>query len=366
MLASKPVATTPTGKRGGRSIAISEFVTRYGVVIAWLLVIGVFSALKPQTFATWANFQTIFGSQSVLLILTLGLVLSLSVGELDLSIAGVMAVAVVLVGHLNVTHHVPVVPTILIVLLFGLLAGLVNAFFVVVVGVESIVVTLGMGTLLSGIAVAINVETVSGISESLVNAVRGHLLGLPYSFWYAILLTVIVWYLFSLTPLGRRMHFVRVGPQVARLSGVRVDRIRAGALVATSLIASLAGIVQASPLAASSPTVSAAYLLPAFSAAFLGSTTIQPGRFNAWGTFVGVYFLVTGITGLELLGLSGWIENVFYGGSLVLAVALSRLVARYQRRLKIKEGQLGESASKPTADTRAAGETARLPGGEER
>ena len=83
-LASKPAATPPTAKRRSRSIAISEFGTRYGVVIAWLLVIGVFSLLRPETFATWANFQTIFGSQSVLLILTLGLVLALSVGELDL------------------------------------------------------------------------------------------------------------------------------------------------------------------------------------------------------------------------------------------------------------------------------------------
>jgi ribose transport system permease protein len=321
-----------------RPTAVGELASRFGVPIAWAAVIGVFSLLRPDTFATAANFQTIFGSQAVLLILTLGLVLTLSVGELDLSIAGVMSVAVVAVGYLNVVHHWAIVPVLLVVLAFGVLAGVVNAFFVVVVGVESIVVTLGMGTLLGGLAVAIHLETVTGISQGLVDAVRTNLLGLPYAFWYALILTVAIWYVFTFTPLGRRMHFVRVGPEVARLSGIRVDVIRFGALVATSVCAAFAGVVQAGILGASSPSVSASYLLPAFSAAFLGSTTIRPGRFNAWGTFVGVYFLVTGITGLELLGLSGWIEDVFYGGSLVLAVALSRIVARSQLRVKVGEG----------------------------
>ena len=72
-------------------------------------------------------------------------------------------------------------------------------------------------------------------------------------------------------------------------------------------------------------------LILLFAAAFLGSTAIVPGRFNAWGTFIAVYFLVTGITGLQYLGYAGWPEQVFYGGSLVLAVTLSHLAGR--RRL---------------------------------
>ena len=83
---------------------------------------------------------------------------------------------------------------------------------------------------------------------------------------------------------------------------------------------------------------------PAFSAAFLGSTTIEPGRFNAWGTFVAVYFLVTGITGLQLLGLSGWIESVFYGASLVLAVALARVVSRYELLRRVRNAAPGGDA----------------------
>src|SRR5581483_6228395 len=116
-----------------------------------------------------------------------------------------------------------------------------------------------------------------------------------------------------------------VGRDVARLSGIRVDLIRGATLMFSAVLAALAGILLAGQLGSSDPNAANQYLLPAFAAAFLGATAITPGRFNAWGSFVAVYFLLTGITGLELLGLSGWIEQVFYGGSLAVAVTLSRL-----------------------------------------
>ncbi len=93
-------------------------------------------------------------------------------------------------------------------------------------------------------------------------------------------------------------------------------------------MSALAGVVLCGTLGSSDPNVSSAYLLPAFAAAFLGATAINPGRFNPWGSFIAVYFLIAGITGLELVGLSGWIEDVFYGASLVFAVALSRVAGR--------------------------------------
>jgi ribose transport system permease protein len=90
----------------------------------------------------------------------------------------------------------------------------------------------------------------------------------------------------------------------------------------------LGGVLYAGTQGAADPSSGASYLLPAFAAVFLGATAINPGRFNPWGTFIAVFFLITGITGLELLGFTGWVENAFYGASLVLAVALSRLAAR--------------------------------------
>lgn len=305
-----------------------EFLRRYGVVVVWAVMILVFSLLRPETFPTWGNFTTIAGSQAVLVIITMALLFPLAAGEFDLSVSGVLGVSLVLVGWLNVEHSWPIVPTVIVALSAGLAVGVVNAFFVVAARVESIVVTLGTGTLLAGLALAINDQTIGGVSSSLVDAVRSPVLGIPVLFFYGVLLTIALWYVFSYTPFGRYLYFVGANPDVARLAGVKVTKVRVVSFLLSGLLSALAGVVLAGSLGAADPNTSTTFLLPAFAAAFLGSSMIAPGRFNPWGALIAVYFLITGITGLQLLGLSGWIEQVFYGGSLVLAVAFARLAAR--------------------------------------
>jgi ribose transport system permease protein len=234
----------------------------------------------------------------------------------------------VITGWLNAIHGWPIELAILVALASGIIVGLVNAFFVVVVGVESIVVTLGTGTLLAGLALEIGPTTTGGISSSLVTAIRHPIFGVPAVFYYGLLLTALLWYVYSMTPLGRYLYFVGSGRDVARLAGIRVDRLRAGAFVVSGFVSALAGVALAGYLGASDPTVSQGFLLPAFAAAFLGASIISVGRYNPWGSFIAVYFLVTGVTGLELLGYIGWIEQVFYGACLVLAVTFSRLAGR--------------------------------------
>lgn len=309
---------------------LADLSYRYAILIAWAVVIAVFGALRPDTFLTPSNFQTIFGTQAVLLILTLGLLFPLAAGEFDLSIGGVIGFGAMFTAVLNVQYGWPIGLAVVIVLAVGAVVGLVNAFFVVRIGVHSFVVTLGTGTLLLGATLGISdSQTIGGISETLVTSVRERVfLGLPLVFYYSVGLTILVWYLFSHTPLGRYLVFVGQGREVARLAGLRVDLLRAGSLVVSGLVAALAGLCLAGLLGAADPRVGATYLLPAFAGAFLGSTAVQPDRFNPWGAFIAVYFLVTGITGLQLLGYSGWVEQVFYGGSLVLAVTFSKLVSR--------------------------------------
>jgi ribose transport system permease protein len=314
-----------------RRFDLPDLGNRFGLLAAWAAVIVVFSIARPETFATATNFQAIFGSQAVLLVVTMGLLVALTAGEFDLSIAGVLQMSLVLVGWLNVEQGWPILAAVLAALAAGVLIGLINAFFTIVVGIESIVVTLGTGTLLLGLSVGINNLAITGISDGLIEVVRTELFGIQMGFFYGLLLTALVWYVFRYTPLGRYLFFVGAGRDVARLSGIRVDRIRVGALVTSAFAAALAGVMLAGLLGASDPNAGSPYLLPAFAGAFLGSTAITPGRFNPWGSFIAVYFLVTGITGLQLMGLSGWIEQVFYGGSLVLAVTFSRLAAKRQR-----------------------------------
>lgn len=320
--------TTEPGEVGGSSPQALDLVSRYAVLITWAVTVLVFSLLVPDTFPTTGNFRTIFGSQSVLLIVALGVLFPLAAREFDLSISGVLSISLVLVGYLNVVHDWPVALACLVALGAGLVAGVVNAFFVVIIGVESLIVTLGTGTLLTGVGLGLIPAAVAPISEAHVEVMRTQFLGLPAAFYYGLALTMIAWYVLSHTPLGRYLYFVGAGRNAARLAGVRVDAYRMGALIASAMFAALAGVVLAGLNGSADPNVGSSFLLPAYAAAFLGSTVFFSGRFNAWGTFVAVYFLVTGITGLQLLGISGWIEPVFYGASLVLAVAFSRIAAR--------------------------------------
>src|SRR6478752_5847253 len=266
---------------------MSEFFRRYGLFVIWAAMILLFSTLRPSEFFTASNLQTILASQAVLLILALSLILPSSVGEFDLSIAGVLAISLVIVGWLNVLHHWTIGPTIAVAVLAGALTGVVNALLIVIVGLDSIVVTLGMGTVMGGLALGININTTGGISSSLVTASRHEMFTLPLAFYYGLLLCVVLWYVMRFTPLGRYMLFVGGGREVARLSGIRVTAIRAGALIACSTIAALDGVILAGWLGASDPNVGANYLLPAYAAVFLGATTVTPGRFNPWGRGLG-------------------------------------------------------------------------------
>ena len=158
-------------------------------------------------------------------------------------------------------------------------------------------------------------------------------LGVPLGFYYALILCAILWYILSYSTAGRRLLFVGRGREVARLSGIAVDRVRLGGFVSSGLMGAIAGVLYVGTTGAADPSSGLTFLLPAFAAAFLGATSINPGRFNPWGTIISVYFLVTGITGLSILGVSTFVQDLFYGGALVIAVTLSQIVRGREERL---------------------------------
>ncbi|MDI9980100.1 ABC transporter permease [Rhodococcus sp. IEGM 1307] len=311
---------------------VGSVIDRFGLVLAWLLVIVFFSILPATSaiFPTTTNFSTIFGSQAMIAVLTLGLIIPLSTGDFDLSIASTMTLSAMLVAVLNVNHGLPIGAAILVALATGLLIGVVNGSLILFFGIDAFIVTLGSGTFIAGVVLWIsNSDTVTGIDHLLSDwVIITTFLGIPVNFWYAVALCVVLWYIFEFTPLGRRMLVVGRGRAVARLSGINVGRIRWGSFVASGLISAFAGILYAGLSGAADPTSGTQQMLPAFAAAYLGATAIIPGRFNPWGSLIAVYFLVTGITGLQLLGMQSYVQSLFYGGALVAAVVLSQLARR--------------------------------------
>jgi ribose transport system permease protein len=313
----------------GRSRS-ADFVERYALLVVWAATVVVFGILRPDTFLTTANFSTIFGSQAVLVVLTLALLPTLTAGDYDLSVAATMALTCMVLAILNVNEGWPIGAAILAALGVGLVVGAINGALVVLLGIDSLITTLGTSTFISGVILWIsNAQTVSGISESLINVVVvDRFLGVPLAFYYGIAVGVVMFYVFEYMPVGRRLLFVGRGRSVARLSGIRVGRLRRGAFIFSGLISAFAGVLYAGTLGSADPSSGLSFLLPAFAAAFLGATTIMPGRFNPFGSIAAVYFLVTGITGLQILGVQTFVQQLFYGGALVLAVALSQLARR--------------------------------------
>jgi ribose transport system permease protein len=317
-------------RKTGITIPYAKLIERYALPLAWLALIACFGLLMPNTFLTLGNASTILASQAVIVILTLGLLIPLTAGDYDLSVAFNLSLAAMLIAVLNVNEHWPIGWAIAAALAAGLTVGFVNGALVVIFAIDPFIVTLGTGTFISGIVLWISgTNTISGISIQLVNPVIiDRFLGIPLEFYYALILTALVWYFLEYTPVGRRLLVVGRGRNVARLSGLRVGRLRWGALIASGFIAALAGVLYAGTLGAADPSSGPQFLLPAFAAAFLGATTIMPGRFNPWGAIIATYFLVTGITGLQLLGAASFVQPLFYGAALVIAVVFSQIARR--------------------------------------
>lgn len=318
-----------------RSIPLTgKLLERLALPLLWLIICIVFSVL-PSTanrFATITTFGSIFGAGAVTLVLTLGLLVPALCGDYDLSVAYTLTLASMLIAVLNVNDHMNIIFAIIIALGVGVLVGIVNAVVSVFFNVDSFIATLGSGTVLAGITLWIsNDSTISGVSPGLSRIVIiDTWFGIPLVFYFALILSIIMAVIFSFFPAGRKLRYVGQHREVARLSGVSVRKVRAGSFLISGLLSAAAGVLYTGSAGAADPTSGITLLLPAFAAAFLGATTIAPGQFNPLGSLVAVYFLGTGITGLELLGASSYIQDLFYGGALIIAVILSVTVSKKQ------------------------------------
>ncbi len=323
--ATPPAVRVPRASR----FSAADQLRRWAVVLLWLVMAGFFAVASPDLFLRQGTFEIVFGANGQLVFLCMALLCPFCVGEFDFSVAGVMGLTGVTTTVMYTQHGWGITASVALALTAGTLAGALNGFIVVTLGVDPIITTLGMATALLGAGLWVSdMTTVTGLPESFGNIVTNHVLGLPLFFWYGVALTLIFAYVLHVTPLGRHMAFVGANREVARLAGIRVTRIRFGAFTLSGLIAGVAGILLAANIGGFDPTSSGPQLLPALAATFLGTAILFPGRFNPIGTWVAVFFLGTGIVGLQLLGLTGWISDVFFGGSLVIAVTVSTLLRR--------------------------------------
>ena len=319
--------TTPTELGRSRRGKVLESAM---LPLAFIAVVAGFGLHSPNQFLTVSNFSNIFGSQAVLFVLTMALLMPLTNGDLDLSVGALSGLVSMVIAVLNVNDHIAIVPCILIGLGVGLGCGLINGLIIVRFDVNPFIITLATGTVFGGVQEWLSKEqTIVGVSTQLSNwTFNKELLGIPIEFYYGLVIMLTMWYVLTFTAFGQRALFVGQSREVARLSGFKVGSMRLWGFVLAGFVAGISGVLFVGTTGSASAGTGANLLLPAYAAAFLGLTTIQPGRFNAIGSGISVYFLATGVAGLELLGAQDYVQSLFYGVVLVIAVVLSRLVNR--------------------------------------
>ena len=308
--------------------AVLGFFARYGTILGLLAMIAAFSALSPRAFPTVNNFTNVINQASLAMIVAAGLTLAVVVGELDLSIGFAASLHGILVTGLIVANKLPIPVAILIVLAAGALIGLVNGLIVTKIRVNSVIATLGVGTILTGLAFAYSAGApiVSGVPEAFLQLSLGRwLFGIPNNIVVMAGVVAGLWVLVEKTAVGQEIQAVGGNPAAARLAGIGVDRIKILGFVISGTAAALTGILLASRLGSGTASAGDSYLLTAFAAVFLGSATLRDGEFHVLGTLIGALIIAFAFNGLNIFGAPTFSQYILQGAILIIAVGLSSL-----------------------------------------
>lgn len=266
----------------------------------------------------------IASTQAIAGIIAIAVLIPMVTGQFDLSVGATANLAGLVAIVVQVQHGVGVLPAALLAVVVGAVVGFVNGFIVVKLKVSSFIATLGMSSILGAFEVIVTNNTVPPpiVKPLWGNLTQTTVFGFQSVILYLIVLAVVAWWFLERTPAGRYMHATGGNVEAARLSGIRVNRWAWISLTISGAISGLAGLLYVSltgPSLSFGPTL----LLPAFAAVFLGSTQLQPGRYNVWGTLVAIFVLATGVQGLQLVSGVQWMADMFNGVALIAAVALA-------------------------------------------
>lgn len=334
MRATLETQVVPSARPGpSRRVLHGLSFERIGAVYVWIGIVVVFCVWIPTTFATWATVQQILNSNSIAGLAALAITIPFCARVFDLSFAYVMSLTGVTAAHF-IAAGWSVVPSVALALIVGLAMGLLNGIVVVVLRIDSLIGTLATGSLVQAFItfttgdIPINSPKLSG---AFANIGQTTVDGISLSVLYCVVVALVMWYYLEHTASGRRLYATGFNADAARLAGVRINRLRFGALLTSGFIAGIAGIVLASTTASGTPDAGTSYLLPGFAAVFLGATQLKGGRFNAWGTIIAVMLLGTGTIGLGLANAPAWASNMFVGLVLIAALAVTGLQRRSVR-----------------------------------
>jgi ribose transport system permease protein len=327
------------------AVIARNLLVRYGLLSVTVILIILFTVLLPSTFLTILTFRSILSDQSIVALVSLAQMIPLAASKFDLSVGYGIGLAHILSVGFQVEAGLPWQIAILLVCAIGLLVGIINGLLVEAAQIDSFIATLGTGSILYAISIAYTGgQQIVGQLPSGFTAINDMVvLGVPAPAVYVLVLAVTLWISFEYLPIGRYLYAIGANPRAAQLVGIPKSRYVVLAFAASGFITAVAGIILGAKLQIGQSNVGPPYLLPSFVGALLGSTAFRLARVNVWGTIVAVVLLSVGIAGIEQLGSSFYVEPLFNGVTLLIAVGLAGLTSRRQRSAGLLAGQRARS-----------------------
>jgi len=312
-------AGAPTGRLSAR-------LRDYGI-LATFLVLFVVLSVSADAFLTKDNLLNILDQWAPAGIVACAATLVIIAGGFDLSVGAIAALAGILGTKLAASGYIEL--GILAGIGAGAALGVVNGVLVTVGRVNSFIGTLASSIVLRGVALTATAGALITVSDqSFTKLGLGRLLGVPYTVWILGLVFVLSWFALSSTTFGRYVRASGGNAEAARLSGVRVNLVRASTFVASGLAAGVAGMILASRGGTAQPDAAAGLELTAIAAVVIGGTSIVGGRGAVWRTMVGLLILALIGNGFTLLGLDSTYQQIVQGAIIIAAVMLDAWLRR--------------------------------------
>ena len=326
---------------------------RFSGCYLWALFIIIFGYWEPHLFLTMATFHSVASEYAISALVSLAVLVPLIAGAFDLSVGATVNLSAIIAIQLQVSNGWNMWAAIAIAIGAALLIGVVNGFIVVKLQVNSFIATLGMGTVVAAVQYIVTGggQPSAPTSTLWTNLTQHTILGFQAIIIYLIVIALIFWWALEFTPAGRYLYAVGGNIEAARLSGVKVGKWTWLSMITSAGLSGVAGVLYAS-LSGPSLTFGVSLLLPAFAAIFLGSTQLKPGRANVWGTLLAIYVLATGVTGLQLATGAQWLNDMFNGVALIVAVSFAQWRQRAVVTSRLRPGSSEPEEELPPARSR--------------
>lgn len=329
------------------SLGLSRLLPIYGMPVLMVALIVLFSIALPETFPTRMNLNSMLSDKAIIALLALAAMVPMLTNKIDLTVGYGIVLWHILVITLQTRYGFSWPAAVATVLLLGLAFGFCNGVLVEMAKIDSFIATLGTGTVVYAIALwhTGGRQVIGDLPDAFLQINGAHLLGLPAPTWYVLVIAVVLWIATEYLPVGRFLYAIGANPRAAQLNGIASHRYVIGAFMSSGLLTAMAGVVLASKLGIGQASVGLEFLLPALVGAFLGSTTIRPGRVNVWGTLVGVGVLAVGISGIQQLGGAFFVEPLFNGVTLLVAIGIAGYANR--RHVRVPRRKAVVTAKQP-------------------